>query len=112
MMKRNKAVSEELYNLLCDVKAFAVKQMPVSFNSFARSIEQLGYTTLVEEIANNHFHLVILKPIKNTSYCKVICAIELDYINSTEVLIYGCKYSEIRELEYVIHEGVLMPFKW
>lgn len=109
---KDKAISKELYDLLYDVKALAIEQVPVSFNSLARSIEQLGYMVHFEKMAYNHFNLVITKSVKGSKYCDLICVIHLDYINNAEASIHGCKYNGVRELEYMIHKGILIPLIW
>lgn len=110
-MKKDKAVSEELYCLLYDIKELAVEQTPVVLKSLINSFSQIGYKTFFESIRPNHFRLEVLKRHEDKNNCDFICAINLECYDGYEAIIDACIWCELTEFNYTVSNNKLIYLK-
>ena len=106
-------VSQELLDLLYEIKELAVNQAPISLTSLLNSIELTGYT-YYEDTDRKFPRIEVLSKYRNEHGClDNICTLGIYFINSKEVMVYSCRWLHIDDLEYGIDDnGNLFHYKY
>ena len=113
VIKMTDKVSQELLDLLYNIKELAINKAPISLDSLLNSIVLVGYTYFLDD-ERNYPKVEILEKEKNEYGCNNhICTLSIKYINDYDVIVNSCRWLYIDDLEYGIDDnGKLFHYKY
>lgn len=113
VIKMTDKVSQELLDLLYDIKELAINKAPISLDSLLNSIVLVGYACFLDD-EGNYPKVEILEIEQNEYGCNNhICTLSIKYINDYDVIVYSCRWLHIDDLEYRIDDnGNLFHYKY
>ena len=104
-MKMIDNISKELLNLLYYIKELAINQAPISLDSLLNSIVLVGYACFLDD-ERKYPKVEILEIEQNEYGCNNrVCTLSIKFINDYDVIIDGCSWIYIKDLEYDVDDN-------
>ena len=103
------SISVEMLDLLYHLKEMAVNRVPMYHISLMRTVRMFDkYDAYLNADNPRALKIEVIKHVDDLF--QFICTIYIEFVNDQQVLIRGCRYSGIRDLEYYMDSNGILKY--